>query len=113
MPLVSRRNMCCILEACGYHRLSAAEPAGSTWEKQPGRKDMMVAPEEDGAALDAVAWPGTARETAQGEHRASSASTTNGRLTLVAHLPAKPSGGFPEACGIAQIHHFVAKAQMK
>ena len=66
-----------------------------------------------GPLSDVVAFPGTAWETAQGEHRASGVSATKGRLTLKARLPTKPSEGFPKACGIAQIHHFLAKAQMK
>lgn len=70
-------------------------------------------PRKMGPLSDAVALPGTAWEMAQGGRRAGGVSATNGRLTLEAHLPAKPSEGFPEARGIAQTHHCLAKAQMR
>lgn len=37
------------------HRLSAGEPAGSMWEKQPSTKEVLVAPEKNGLHSDVMA----------------------------------------------------------
>lgn len=114
VPLVSRQNMWCILEACVYQRLSAGEPAGSMWEKQPWRKDTVVAPKEKrGRSLmpPCPAHPGgEAGRLDKDRERDRDVSAFHSRSQ---GIPAKPSKEFQNAWGRTHSPNFLANVQLK